>query len=694
MTYNIGINVIEVDGSAAPTIVGASVSISAFNILTQRGVPNRPVRVTSFNQFVEQFGSYFTGGLGAYMVKGFFDNGGQRAYINRVTAADATPAKTTLRDAAANNTLTLEAGFRGQDDPGSWADKLYVRIGHSSSAKSRLREVTAASVAGTDLAPPVNMSTLPPLLVRVDGEATVTTIAFETGDFTTPGAATLEEIRNAINRRTTKFVASITGNHLVLTSSGTVAAIRKSWTGLQVTANNATLGFTTMTNPVLGTPATLSASSVQLDKIQDLNVGDAIQISDGTRTAFAKLQRIIPATNTIEWIPPLATPGAFTGSDTIVSNVEFDLTITLGGTETTQIVETRTGLSMEPDVDNYAPSVLNSELSGSRYITVTDEHSSSAIGQDIPAVQGFTLLTPGNDGTATAGNFIGDSSKRTGFSAFDPYDVQLVCCERTDPAIVTEALKYCKLRGDCLFVGTVPEGYVAANQAIAYGQNFQGKNVYGALYGPWIKVFDPIGVGNTPTKWVPPTGHILGVYARIGAARGVWKAPAGDEAELAGALDVETRLSDVDHTALVKEGSINGVRAIPGAGIIVDASRTLSTDTRWLYVNVRLLFNYVKSSLKQGLRWARQEPNRSTLWDVIKYNTVSPFLLGLWRQGAFGTGTPDQVFTVICDATNNPPTEVDKGNLKVEVYFYPAKPAETIVIIVGQRSSGATVNEA
>ena len=80
--------------------------------------------------------------------------------------------------------------------------------------------------------------------------------------------------------------------------------------------------------------------------------------------------------------------------------------------------------------------------------------------------------------------------------------------------------------------------------------------------------------------------------------------------------------------------------------------------------------------------------------DAVKIQTVTPFLMGLWRQGAFGTGTPAEVFTVICDATNNPPDQVDQGNLKVEVYFYPSKPAETIIIIVGQQPSGATASEA
>ena len=63
-------------------------------------------------------------------------------------------------------------------------------------------------------------------------------------------------------------------------------------------------------------------------------------------------------------------------------------------------------------------------------------------------------------------------------------------------------------------------------RAVAYGQAFQGKKVYGALYGPWVKILDPAGTGPNPFKWVPPAGHVMGVYARIESSRGIWKAPA------------------------------------------------------------------------------------------------------------------------------------------------------------------------
>jgi phage tail sheath protein FI len=209
-----------------------------------------------------------------------------------------------------------------------------------------------------------------------------------------------------------------------------------------------------------------------------------------------------------------------------------------------------------------------------------------------------------------------------------------------------------------------------------------------------VIVSDPLGAGDNPLITVPPSGHVMGVYARIESLRGIWKAPAGDEAQLRGVIDVTDRFSDVDHTQLVREGAVNGIRPTPRAGIVIDASRTLSTDSRWLYVNVRLLFNFVKSSLRSGLSWVRQEPNKDQLWNLVKYGSVTPFLTQLWQQGAFGTGKPSEVFTVTCDASNNPPAQVQLGFLNVEITFNPSVPAETIIVRVGQQPGASTASDA
>jgi phage tail sheath protein FI len=571
-----------------------------------------------------------------------------------------------------------------------------VKVAGTAARTAKLRESAPASVTGTAIPATSDLSGGATLSVLVDGETAPTTIALVPADFPTPAAATQNQIRDAINRKTTKLVASINANKVVLTSTGAVAQLKRDFTSLQVNADSAPLGLTKMNTPTSGTPLPLNAGGTRLSDISTLEVGDAIQVTDGTRSALAKVLTLNTVTNDVTWTPAIANNAAYTLLQTTVAKVEFDLTIAQGAGDADHIVETWTGLSMEPDVSNYAPHVLNDLQTGSRFVVATDRNSAAGSGADVPVALQWTRVQPGRDGTPTPNEFIGDAAAHTGFNAFDTYDVQLVTCERTDAPIVVAGLAYCAGRGDCMYVGAVPQDSFTngTEAAVKYGQAFQGKKVYGALYGPWIAVPDPVGLGDTPIKLLPAVGHVMGVYARIETARGVWKAPAGDEANLLGVLDVEARMSDAEHTDLVKNGSVNGIRVVPRSGIVIDASRTLSTDTRWLYVNVRLLFNYVKSSLKNGLRWVRQEPNRDSLWNAIKFSSVNPFLMQLWRQGAFGTGTAEQTFTVICDAGNNPSDQVEQGNLKVEVYFFPSRPAETIVIIVGQQPSGATASEA
>lgn len=698
MSYNVGLNVIEVNGGGAPAIAAAGTSVAAFNIMTRRGIPNTPGRVTSFAEYVERFGSHFNGGLGSYMVRGAFENGASTVFVNRIAGAATTPASLELDDSGPAATLRLEGGYRGTEDPGSWGRDLYVRTTRRSLVTGRRLAETAAAtlVTAAPLPAAIDMVTagFPTLEVTIDGQPAPTLITFNSGQFLVPGAATPGEIANAINDATNDLDATIEpGGELRLTSTGNIAMLSGGFTSLAV-ATNATLGFAAPANASATTSA-LAAGGATLADSAGLKAGDAVEFDDGVTVERVKIQSVNPLTHAVSWSPSLANPAIYDDPALRIATLEFDLEIFYGGVDEANLVETWPGLSMENDVANYAAGVLNDPLTGSTYVRAVDLASGTGLGEDRPADLAAPVRfdTGGVDGVPTGVEFIGDQAAGTGFFAFDPFDVQLVTCERTDPSIASAGITYCETRDDCMYVGAVPEASIEGGTAIAYGQALQGQKRYGALYGPWVVVSDPIGVGDNPTKLVPPTGHVMGVYARIERTRGIWKAPAGDEAQVRGVLDVGTRFSDTEHTALVKEGSVNGIRAVPRAGIVIDASRTLSTDSRWLYVNVRLLFNFVKSSLRQGLRWVRQEPNRNQLWDLVKYGSVTPFLRGLWQQGAFGTGTPDDVFTVICDASNNPPDQVQLGFLNVEIYFYPTVPAETIVVKVGQQPSGGFASD-
>ena len=314
----------------------------------------------------------------------------------------------------------------------------------------------------------------------------------------------------------------------------------------------------------------------------------------------------------------------------------FDLIVVQDKTE----LERFQSVSMQSTLDYYVATIVNNQNSGSRYITVTDQKSGSGLGVTTPAPVTQVPLASGSDGAdPKATDYIGDPTKRNGLYAFDTVAIQLLACpETTSTAVTTAALTYCANRGDAMFVGTAPYGFDLEGIK-TYASAFKGSKVYGALYGPWIQVVNPDVAGRDPIIWIPPVGHVLGMYARIADQRGVWKAPAGDAATLNNALGVAFAMTDADHTDLVRNGSVNGIRALPGVGIVVDASRTLSTDTRWLYVGTRRLFNFVKSSVRDGLRFVVQEPNTDELRRTVKFSAYTvlarPVATGrLWLRSA------------------------------------------------------------
>ncbi|MFN7658629.1 MAG: phage tail sheath family protein, partial [Dolichospermum sp.] len=203
---------------------------------------------------------------------------------------------------------------------------------------------------------------------------------------------------------------------------------------------------------------------------------------------------------------------------------------------------------------------------------------------------------------------------------------------------------------------------------------------YAAFYFPWIQVYDPATETNI---FVPPSGHIAGVYARVDGERGVHKAPAN--VPLLGALDLQFNTSKAKQDGLNPKG-VNVIRKLNG-NILVWGARTLADDANleFKYINVRRHFCYLKDSIDKGTQWVVFEPNTPELWAKIRRN-ISAFLTLEWRKGAlFGT-TPQEAFYVKCDAENNPPALRDLGQVVIEIGVAVVKPAEFVIFRLSQWS--------
>ena len=194
---------------------------------------------------------------------------------------------------------------------------------------------------------------------------------------------------------------------------------------------------------------------------------------------------------------------------------------------------------------------------------------------------------------------------------------------------------------------------------------------------------DPLAKG--ADRSIAASGTVAGVIARTDTARGVWKAPAGTDAGIAGArLDVV--VDDLTNGSLNILG-MNLLRAFPVYGPVVWGARTtFGADQRaseWKYVPVRRTALYIEESLKTGLAWVVYEPNDEPLWSSIRLN-VGAFLDGMYRQGAFAGATPDAAYLVKCDKDTTTQADVDRGIVNVLVGFAPLKPAEFVVLKIQQ----------
>jgi phage tail sheath protein FI len=208
----------------------------------------------------------------------------------------------------------------------------------------------------------------------------------------------------------------------------------------------------------------------------------------------------------------------------------------------------------------------------------------------------------------------------------------------------------------------------------------QSAEGYGATYYPWITVYDPAsGKSDHATS---PSGHIAGVYARIDAMRGVFKAPAN--AVIQGITGVEQKYMDRTTQGTLNEVGINVLRNISGNPTIWGA-RTLggSNNGEWRYVNVRRLMIYLSESIENSTRWAVFEPNNEELWAKIKRN-VSVFLTDTWRSGALFGDTAADAFFIRCDESNNPKNLRDLGQVNIEIGVAIVRPAEFVVFTISQ----------
>jgi len=310
-------------------------------------------------------------------------------------------------------------------------------------------------------------------------------------------------------------------------------------------------------------------------------------------------------------------------------------------------------------------------------------------------VRYYSVGTGGTSGFQTTGDAGNDGSGPVASDYDDAYaivdkevdlfNLMVLPPDRDNPELVHDlwgnASVFCQKRRAFLIMDA-PSSWSSAQTATDNIASMRMGLVkdYSAIYFPRLVMNE-----NGREVKVGASGAMAGLMARIDSNRGVWKAPAGTEADIRGVVGLDQTFSDTENGILNPRG-INTNRIFPN-GIVSWGARTMDGDddfaSEWKYIPVRRLALMMEESLYRGLKWVVFEPNDEPLWAQVRLN-VGAFMHNLFRQGAFQGQKPSDAYFVKCDRETTTQNDINLGIVNIWVGFAPLKPAEFVVLYLQQ----------
>jgi phage tail sheath protein FI len=804
-----GVYVEEVDTGPKP-IEGVSTSTAGFIGAAERGMTTGlPQLVTSFADFRREYGSYLGESWGdarylAYAVKGFFDNGGKRAYIMRVVDDSTDPAigpqasslnvadgivvrllddvehattarltslrgisvgtNVTFRDEVdgaaheetlivtgyneANNSITWAGAtihnysqegtrviIRGAGAPtlqvaarsqGAWGDAIEVRFEYTRPSRSSMVSQVVGALIPLSHTPTFAANGPAEGDTDIDLNAGHGLVTGDTVEFSLNGAEETREITVAGDNIswTDPMTRDFSGGSIRLLTgarAGSTTQINVALELANLLQPNDTLEISgggnieTVTidggwggaSPIDLTGAvtntyledaiiTLTSSAIRaggntvtLRSTASIYVGALVELDNGQNKEYFT----VTAKN-----GDLLTLSAATANDYGLGHevrvCEFKMHVRYQSAgENLEITEAFDNLSMNSNVaDRYVVNVIRDR---SNLVEVTDP-GGAVVAFDSPCTPdgSWQHLTAGRDGnppgdTAYVGIDNGPGT-RTGIQAMADIDqVSIIAVPgKSQQPILNALITHCETLKD-RFAVIDPTMNLDIQDVQTFRNDYDTK--YAALYYPWVTVYDRLTERDLV---VPPSGHIVGIYARSDNEYGVHKAPANEVIRSITGLNqsINKGEQDILNPSPMNINVLRDFRS-DNRGYRVWGARCITSDSKNKYVNVRRLLIFLEESLDEGTQWAVFRTNDTPLWESLK-RSISTFLTSVWRSGGLQGKSAEEAFYVTCDRTTMTQDDIDNGRLIVEIGVALVKPAEYVIIRIMQWEGGSESSEA
>lgn len=278
------------------------------------------------------------------------------------------------------------------------------------------------------------------------------------------------------------------------------------------------------------------------------------------------------------------------------------------------------------------------------------------------------------------------------FTVFDGFDVQLLCnTEFQTTTIAQDLAQYCEARQDCMGVQVLPYG---ADDTVVqtFASSLQVNDPsFLAGYNIWAKTSD----GSGGSIWVPAYGQVLGAgFIRVPMKNRdyIWTPPAGIDSSFRDCYDISPNpLSQTTINSWVQRYNTNVAVFRRGKGFFLFSSRTYSSNSLFHSIHIRRMTNFLVKTLEDNLLFAIQRPINPTLRREI-FVSLSAYFRNIYNDGGLERTIPfEEACKVVCDKTNNPPTQ-DRKLLNVDVDWIPVECSESVRIRLN-RNDGALIVE-
>ncbi|MGJ8589597.1 MAG: phage tail sheath family protein [Yoonia sp.] len=674
-----GVYVEEVD-IRPPSIESVSTSTTGMVGHAVRGpVQGPPVLVTNMLQFREHFGGPLpatTGAIGEmyYAAQGFFANGGKRLYVMRAAGAGAsasafaTEGGMITRLAAGSDAQVGTADVRLASTLGL-SDGMSLTFGFVQDGVNYASSARTIDAAGIDSA---------------SGE-----VALDANlDVAPAGPTAFPAASSFVNAGLSGLDADGIPQVGARPASVTFNAVEPGkWGDSIVITTRRVSAARGVVDDFVGAPA-VDDTRIRLLSAAGFYVNAWVQIDRGSTAD--KLIRRVTAVNgniiTLEGPAVAAIAPVAPATETVITVQEFSLTASYGGTS-----ETYANLTLANVPGKFVVNQINLRSHLIRVDATTVPADTNPLnfptGDDGLTLQFTTAGADVAPGATDVRGIVGGPGARTGLRSMEQIDdiAILTVPGWGDQSVQAAMIEQCeRLRYRVALLD--PETTAGATPSLTdiQSQRLRFDTRYAAIYYPRIVIRD----ADDQPRAIGPSGHMAGVCARIDGTRGVFKSP-GNEV-LRNVMDPEVIVTKGEHEILNPgPNNINVIRDLrsEGQGIRIYGARVITSSADWRYLSVRRLFCAIERSIEIGTGWAVLEPNGPRLWDKL-VGSVDAYLTQQWRNGALLGLAKEDAFYIRCGTSTMSQSNIDNGELIMEIGIAPVKPAEFVIMRISQTPSG------